>query len=354
MPRSTFWESKGKHIGRNSERRSPRSLRIAKDGNYKALLIAGDLFDSNHPSQTTVDFVVAQLRQLSIPVCILPGNHDCYEAGSIYRKTTFPGNVTVFTDALGEKAFPDLDLTIYGKAVLRRDSKGSPLGELHPTEATRWQVAMAHGSVLVGMVENPPRPISLEEIAACGMDFVALGDWHTFAEYSQDDVKAVYSGSPEPTSFSHKDAGFVASVSLEDGGVQIEKVRIGKISAEQIGLDISGMNEVEIVKFLLERADTHLMLEVTLTGLLDVGTVISPERLEQELAPQFYCVRCRDQSHPQLEGISAADYPPEHVIGKFVELMKEHIETAADEDDRRRAEQALQVGVALLEGKEVL
>lgn len=330
-------------------------IRLAKDGSYQALLIAGDLFDSNRPSQTTVDFVVTQLQKLSIPVCILPGNHDCYEAGSIYRKMSFPGNVTVFTDVLGVKVFPDLDLAVYGKAVLRGDSKDSPLGELHPLEATRWHVAMAHGNLPVGGLENPPRLIRLEEIAACGMDYVALGDWHTYANYSQGEVTAIYSGSPEPTSFDHKGAGFVASVSLDDGGVQAERIRIGKISTDQIELDVSGMNEAEIVEFLSERmGDSHLMLEVILTGVLDIGTVIAPDRLEQTLSPKFYYVRCRDRSHPHLENISTADYPPEHVIGQFVKLMKERIDTATDEDARRRAEQALQVGVALLEGREVL
>lgn len=330
-------------------------VRIAERGNYQALLIAGDLFDSNRPSQTTTDYVVNQLRQISIPVCILPGNHDCYEAGSVYRKTGFPNNVTVFTDALGVKVFPDLNLTVYGKAVLRRDSKDGPLKGLRPTEATRWHVGMAHGNVLVGGVENPSRPIGLEEIADCGMNYVALGDWHSFAEYSQGDVRAVYSGSPEPMSFDNKSAGFVASVSLEEGGVQFEKIRVGRISSDQIELNISRMNEMEIIKVLAERADPLLMLEVTLTGLLDVGSVIASDRIEHGLSPQFYYIRCRDQTHPQLENISPTDYPPEHVIGKFIELMKEHLAASeGDEKARRRAEQALQIGVALLEGKEVL
>ncbi len=62
------------------------------------LVIAGDLFDSNRPLQSTIDLVTRVLGKLSIPVCILPGNHDFYNEKSVYRRVVFPSNVTIFTD----------------------------------------------------------------------------------------------------------------------------------------------------------------------------------------------------------------------------------------------------------------
>lgn len=327
---------------------------LAQRHGYQMLLISGDLFDSNRPSQRTCDFVAVQLQNLTVPVCILPGNHDCYDAGSIYRKMDFPGNVTIFTDALTSRVFPDLDTTVYGKAVLRRDSRESPLHQLHPTGDTRWHIALAHGNLTVGRVDSPNRPIAPEEIAICDMDYVALGDWHTFADYSQGKVKAAYSGSPEPTEFDHKEAGFVAGVTLNDSGVQVNKIRVGTISADRIQHDVSGLSEPALVAALRERADPHLMLEVVLTGLSEIGTVMEPANIEQELAGDFYHIVCRDQSHPGLDDISAAVYPPEHVTGKFITLMKQWITEATDEAERQRAERARQLGVVLLQGKEVL
>ena len=53
-----------------------------------AVLICGDLFDSNSQPRRSVERAAAELGRLverQIPVVIIPGTHDCYEAGSIYR-----------------------------------------------------------------------------------------------------------------------------------------------------------------------------------------------------------------------------------------------------------------------------
>jgi hypothetical protein len=72
------------------------------------------------------------------------------------------------------------------------------------------------------------------------------------------------------------------------------------------------------------------------------------------MAKSFYHVRCRDESHPWLEDIKEDEFPPELAIGRFVRIMLRCIETSGNPVDRERAEHALQVGVALLQGKEVL
>lgn len=76
--------------------------------------------DSNWPSQQTLKFTLSLLARPAVSVCILPGNHDCYDAGSVYRKAQIPGNVTVFTETFREKVFPEINLTDYGTAILRK------------------------------------------------------------------------------------------------------------------------------------------------------------------------------------------------------------------------------------------
>jgi hypothetical protein len=121
-----------------------------------------------------------------------------------------------------------------------------------------------------------------------------------------------------------------------------------------MSVDVSGKSLTQIVEQIQARTDPNLMLKVTLSGLMDLGAVLDNEKLEQELAPFFYHVECFDQFHPQLASISPNDFPEELVVGKFVRLMQSRIEDAADDTQRRRAEQALQVGIALLQGRRVL
>ena len=51
-------------------------------------LVCGDLFDSNAQPRRTVEVAATELRRLTdknIRVVLIPGTHDSYEAGSIYR-----------------------------------------------------------------------------------------------------------------------------------------------------------------------------------------------------------------------------------------------------------------------------
>jgi DNA repair exonuclease SbcCD nuclease subunit len=331
-----------------------RIVEMAQQDGFDLLLIAGDLFDSNRPHQTTLDVVSMALEQLDIPVCILPGNHDCYDDDSVYRRVRFPDHVHVFTEQPTVQTFPALDLAVYGNPLRSARSQQDPLRDLAPSADARWHVAMAHGNVDRPDLDVTSRPIRPEAIRDSGMDYVALGDWHGFADYSAGDVTACYAGAPEPTALGQTGAGYVARVELDDGGVRVRPERVGTITTDELTFDVTGYTRVDVVQAIREHADPHLMLQVTLTGLTDLGTVLELDALERELASDFYHLACADQSHPQIEAIAAEDYPEELVIGKFARLMQERIEQAESENERRRAEQALQLGIALLEGKEVL
>jgi exonuclease SbcD len=329
-------------------------VETALKGDYQLLLIAGDLFNSNQPQQLTVDFVLNLLGKLPIPVCLLPGNHDPYDATSIYRRATFPTNTVLFTDQLKEVVFPSLDCAVYGNAIVSKAQKNGTLEGLWPSQKVRWHIAMAHGSVVTGMVTDPHRPIEPEDIESCGMDYVALGDWHSFADHSQGSVRAFYSGAPEPTAYDQCGAGYVASVTLDERGCHVEKVRVGKVQAEQVSINLSGCSESDVLDQIMEHAGEGKMLEVFLSGMTEVGTVIDPDRIESFLTSHFYAVRIRDQSHPALNEISLADFESQDVIGQFIRVMQARIQATSDEAIASRTMRALQLGVALLQGKDVL
>ena len=331
-----------------------RIVDIAAEAEFDLLLIAGDLFNGNRLHQGTIDFAVSQLGRLDIPVCILPGNHDCYDSTSVYRQARFPDNVVIFTEQLTVREFAELDVAVYGNAILSSQSRVSPLRGLTRTGTMHWHVALAHGNLVRPDITDPPRPIRPEEISASGMDYVALGDWHAFADYSQGGVKAFYSGAPEPTALGQKGAGCVACVEIDENGVRVCPEQVGTISTAEMSVEVLGKSAPQIVEEIREHADPNLMLKVTLSGLAELGAVLDTERLEQELASCFYYIGCSDQSQPQLASITSEDFPEELIVGKFVRLMQARIENAADNTQRRQAEQALQVGVALLQGRRVL
>lgn len=349
-----FLGSTGPHHRQQLRETFKRIMDLATQEGFDMLLIAGDLFNDNRPHQETVDFVTFHLGQLDIPICVLPGNHDCYDDASAYRKVGFPDNVTVFSEQPTIQEFPNLDVTVYGNPIPSTQSRLSPLRDLTPTGDTRWHVAVAHGNFVRPDIVDPPRPILPDEIRASGMDYVAMGDWHAFSDYSQGNVKAFYSGAPEPTAMGQKGAGYVACVEIGEDGVSVQKKRVGSISTADMEINVSGRTIAQIAEEIKGHADPQLMLKVTLGGLAELGTVLDTEKLELELTPHFYHIECSNQSHPQLAAISPDDYPEELVIGKFVRLMQSRIEDTVDDSQRGLIEQALQLGVALLKGREVL
>jgi DNA repair exonuclease SbcCD nuclease subunit len=169
-----------------------------------ALLLVGDIFDSNRVGDALVTAVARMLTSLTLPVVFLPGNHDCYTADSVYRRLeracAGAANVHIVRSPQGETVrLPSLDLALWGRPHVDYDDC-RPLAELPPRGPERWQVAMAHGHYVRDRHDlGRSYLIFPEDIAASGRDYVALGHWDLHADVSAGGVVAAYSGSPSRT-----------------------------------------------------------------------------------------------------------------------------------------------------------
>ena len=303
------------------------------------------------PPAPPLSLVQEALAALPIPVCILPGNHDCYGRGSVYRREPFPANVHILTETPSVVDFPELNLVVSGNAVLSRHSTDGGLRGINRRPDRRWHVAMAHGNVYIpGRVQDPMRPILPEEIAACGADY-GPGRLARLCLLLPVHGHGLLQRRPEPTSLDASGSGYVASITLSDQGVAVEPVRVGRTETERLSVDVAGRSEREIIGLIRQRAKPSLMLDVVLRGLAAVDQVIDAERMGEEAAGGFYWLRVANQSHLELAHLDPADYPETHVIGQYVRMLTQRIQTATDEAERTRAERALQLGVALCAAK---
>jgi len=174
----------------------------AIDERADVVLLAGDVFDHNRVSDDEIRFLLGQLSRSGKPSVILPGNHDCYDAHSVYRRALFadrPTNIYVLDDRPESLCLlPELDLEVWGRAVVDHYRGFRPLTEEPPRqEADRWRVGLAHGHFeLPDATEPRSSPIFPEDIASSSCDYIALGHWDRCADVSQADVRAFYSGAP--------------------------------------------------------------------------------------------------------------------------------------------------------------
>jgi DNA repair exonuclease SbcCD nuclease subunit len=327
-------------------------------------VVAGDLFHSKDPGSSVVEFAVRELRKLGeegITVVLAPGTHDHDGPGSVWRLVPFeelvPGLQLLAGQDFVERRLATLGVTLLARPNTTNASPESPLRDLSVRGREGWIVGVAHGSVTFGeVIGQGDFPIAPEEIASCGLSYLALGHWHKPTDYSQGGVSAWYSGSPEVLYPKDSGAGKALLVTLAGAETMVEPLTVGRCRAESITLRAEDHPEISSLReAILGKEDIDLMLEVKLTGLRPLGSHWTSESLEdlmEALAPYFYNLRLSDESHPRLNAYEVGRHSEATVAGRFVRIMAERLDQVEDETERRAVEEALQVGLALLEGCE--
>lgn len=178
-------------------------LALTRDRQADALLIAGDVFDSNRARPETVEWFLERCGSIApTPVIAINGNHDALGDGSVYARHDVAAveNLTFLLDQAGELvALPELELVCWGRGFYESDLSFRPLDGLPPRGDDLWHVALAHGHLHRGL-DDAHRSMLIEpsQIDESGWDYLALGHWEHHAEASREPVVAVYSGAPVP------------------------------------------------------------------------------------------------------------------------------------------------------------
>jgi len=334
-----------------------RAIDAAIERGVQLFIVAGDLFDVRDPAPGTMDRAFRGIERLAnatpaIDVALLPGTHDCWAAGGLWeapRVRALPHSVHVLAGpGSATVPLPHLDAIVHGCAH-RCDIGGQrPLSELRAEPAAAINIGVVHASPERGDVQDGAL-FSTDELAASGMDYVALGHWHTWQEIAAGDATAVMPGSVEVPGFGDWQSGSVSLVTLGEGPARVERLTVGTLQAREITIDAGDLRGTEDLVARIERdADTNLLLEVRLSGLAPPGALIDLETAMERLTGTFFALRIRDRSHPALDDLDEQHLDERLTLGRFVELTRARIEAADNEDDRRVAERALQIGVSML------
>lgn len=211
--------------------------RIAQEEQCRFLLVCGDAFESNQVNRKTVARAMEALKEVPVPVFILPGNHDPLNAASVYRSSTFierkPAHVQVLENAVPIRVAEEVELV--GAPWLSKRPVTNPLEDainaLEPVSGVN-RICLAHGAVDTLAPDRESAGIisvaMLEQAITEGrIHFVALGDRHSLTKVG-DSGRIWYSGTPESTDFREKQSGYIHIVEIEDGTVSSKGIRIGQ------------------------------------------------------------------------------------------------------------------------------
>lgn len=205
-----------------------RVVDLARDLSVDALLLAGDLFDHNRVSDGELGSFLDELGRFPGASIILPGNHDCFDGDSIYRRAAFvqrPARIHLLDGTEDHLALPELDLAVWGRPVIDHCREFRPLVGAPAAWPASWRIVMGHGQFeLPGTRDPRSSPIFPHDIASANCDYVALGHWDIRTDVSQVGITAFYSGAPHHGD-QQRGLSEVLSVTLDpEGGVSTEGV----------------------------------------------------------------------------------------------------------------------------------
>lgn len=259
--------------------------RVAQDQGCDFVVVCGDVFESNQLTPQTVRRALEAMREVPVPVYLLPGNHDPLDAMSVLTSPVFreeaPPHVHVLTETGLHEVAPGVELVAApwrskhpGRDLVGEALTGLGQGSAPPVGTVR--IVVGHGAVdeLDPDRRNPatiatgPLRSALEEGR---IHYVALGDRHSRTQVAG--TPAIhYPGAPEPTAWREEAPGDVLVVDVEPGtGARVTPHHVGTWSFHLVGAHLGSDDDLDELDARLsalpdkDRAVVRLVLSGELT-----------------------------------------------------------------------------------------
>lgn len=187
------------------------------------LLLSGDIFDGNYTKESYQSLYGA-LESVKIPVIITPGNHDFVSPNSPWTGELWPENVHIFTHPTVESiAFPELNCRIYGGGFTAMDCPAL-LADFKAQGSEQYQIGVFHGDPT--QVNSPYNPITTQQVADSGLDYLALGHIHKGDSFRSGRTLCAWPGCPMGHGYDEQGEKGVLLVTIE-GQATAEFISLG-------------------------------------------------------------------------------------------------------------------------------
>ncbi|MCF2588744.1 metallophosphoesterase family protein [Brevibacterium sp. UCMA 11752] len=324
---------------------------IAAEQSCEFVLVCGDVFESNQLDRAIISRTFEVLAAFTVPVVLLPGNHDPLDAASIYDSPAFmsrqPDHVHVLRDSEPFEVIPGVE--IVGAPWFSKRPQGDLVAQATQNLA---EVAPGYVRIIAGHGAVSTLDPDRESLATIDTDslkavvkegraqFVALGDRH--ATYSVDET-IWYPGAPEVTSRREDDPGNVLLVDVDPQThtSAVEKVHIGRWSYLVVEEDV---NSDEDVTRLEQRLTDIPNKDSTAVWLVLRGTLstAAKSRLDEVLdhAADLFALVSLWERHTDIAVVAAdEDFADLGLSGYLQETLDELAEAAAGDDPTAAAAQ---------------
>lgn len=290
-----------------------------------AVIIAGDLFDSESVSKKALDTVLDTIsRQSSLTFFYLKGNHE--GAALFDSGRPLPKNLLTF----GEDwtYFQAEGLTIVGRASCSED-----MFDTLNLPADTKNIVVLHGELRDRSAHD--ESIGRADAAGKNIDYMALGHYHSYSAEAIDSRGiAVYSGTPEGRGFD--EVGEKGYVMLDTSDMKHRFVPFAKRKLHIVNLSLDGLKAPSEI---CDRAES-LLREIPRCDLVRLNFVgeyfpelwKDPDALIRRFGDRFYHFEVRDSSKIKID---PENYKNDKSFkGEFIRLVSS--DESLDEDKKAK------------------
>jgi DNA repair exonuclease SbcCD nuclease subunit len=294
-----------------------RVVTAARERQAEFIVVAGDTFEDNGVERLLVQKAADILASFGGPVFLLPGNHDPLVPGSVWEHPAWSShaNLHVLREA---EPLAISGGVLYPCPLTEKYSTRNPTRWIEAQSSSKIAIGVAHGTLHQIVANDDNYPITNDAAQEAGLDYLALGHWHSHLEITGSDgvARLAYSGTHEPTKFGERASGFALMVEIERRGAapKLTPVPTGGLSWEQWTETLNVPGDVARLRERVERWESPqtTLLELRLAGLFSPSDDLELARIEELLAARFVCGRTDTTSlvPAPADGAWLANLPP--------------------------------------------
>jgi DNA repair exonuclease SbcCD nuclease subunit len=324
-----------------------RIIKRAQAEHADLITCGGDLFEQEHITRDTANFVMETLGAAGIPVLIAPGHADPAVPSSPYRYLRWPKNVTI---AAHEELRPYQfgEVQVWAAGFMRPDVPEAPLRDFPRPEVGR-HFLLLHASDMSHVPEGvtPYKPILPAQIEDAGFQHALLGHYHA----AESQGRITYPGSPEPLGWHEEGRHCTALLTADDGNdLQVVLEDVNKRQYVEEMIDVTGMSSVDELRSVVSEIRQRSQLEggvirATLTGERSRALRFDPETLSDECQDGFAYLEFRDRSRlsHDVDAMAQEFTSRGEMVRKLVDQQ------GGPKDDHHAAGRALQLALDAFE-----
>ena len=283
--------------------------RLAAEHEAGFIVVAGDVFESSQISRETLVRTLEALKQLPVPVFLLPGNHDPLDGASIFATKEFrdaPDHVFVIRDRTPMPVPGAEGVEVVGAPWRTKHPNADLCAELaaalDPAAAGVTRIAVCHGQTdNLSPDASQPAVIDLAGAEAAIRDgryhYLALGDRHSVTAVGETG-RIWYSGAPVATDFVEEEPNRVLLVDLDAERCEVTPLAVGDWHFVAGHFTVNDADDVERFRSWLDDlpGKERTAVKIGFTGSVNLATAGALDEVMETRRELFASLRRRERT----------------------------------------------------------